>query len=173
MSFIIFKSIKSHITHNIVRFDNITNEIINIFYRRKQKFRIDNFIHKCIFFHFRKNEMLRFNALLLKKICNSFVIVHKISNKKRDRNLFESIHKHFVKKNNLFNEIMIVFEIRMMFLKNNFINRNIINDNCDLIIKMNDKNYFIVIFSMIERIKIKFFSYSLQRDWYQSFKNCM
>ena len=146
---------------------------MNIFHQRKQKFRIDNFIHKCIFFYFRKNEILRFNVLLLKRICNSFVIVHKISNKKRDRNLFESIHKHFVKKNNLFNEIMIVFEIRMMFLKNNFINRNIANDNCQLIIKINDKNYFIVIFSMIERIKIRIFSYSLYRDWYRSFRNCM
>ena len=148
----------------IVRFEKIIDEIMNIFHQRKQKFRIDDFIHKCISFHFRKNEMLRFNALLLKRICNSFVIVHKIQNKKRDKKLFESIHKHFVKKNNLFNEMMIVFEIRMMFLKNNFIIRNIINDNCELIIKMNDKNYFIVIFSMIERIKIKFFSYSLQRD---------
>ena len=82
----------------IIRFKKIIDEIINIFYQRKQKFRIDDFIHKCISFHFRKNEMLRFNALLLKRICNSFVIVHKIQNKKRDKKLFEFVKKYDDKK---------------------------------------------------------------------------
>ena len=147
-----------------VRFEKITNEIMNIFHRRKQKFRIDDFTHKYISFHFRKDEMLRFNALLLKRVCNSSVIVHKTQNRKRDKNLLESIHKHLVKKSNLLNEVIIVSEVRMMFLKNNFIIRDIINDNYELIIKINDRNYFIVAFSMIERIKIKIFSCSLQRD---------
>ena len=146
----------------IVRFDKITDEIMNIFHRRKQKFRIENLTHRCTSLHFRKNEMLRLNALLLQRICNSFVIVHKTQNRERNENL-KIVHKQLVKKSNLLNEMMIVSETRVMFLKNNVIARNIVNDNCELIIKIDDKDYFIVIFSMIERIKIRIFSSSFQR----------
>ena len=135
---------------------------MNIFHRREQKFRIENLIHKCISLHSRKNEMLRLNALLLQRVCNSSVIVHKTQDRERNENL-KIVHKQLVKKSNLLNEMMIVFEARMMFLKNNVIVRNIINDNCELIIKINDKDYFIVIFSLIERIEIRIFSSSFQR----------
>ena len=146
----------------IVRFDKITDEIMNIFHRREQKFRIEDLTHKCTSLYSRKDEVLRFNALLLQRVCNSFVIVHKIQDRERNENL-KVVHKQFVKKSNLLNEMMIVFETRMMFLKNNVIVRNIVNDNCELIIKIDDKDYFIVIFSMIERIEIRIFSSSFQR----------
>ena len=136
---------------------------MNIFHRRKQEFRIENLIHKCISLHFRKNEVLRLNALLLQRVCNSFVIVHKAQDKKRGENL-KVVHKQLVKKSNLLNEVMIVSEARVMFLKNNVIARDIVNDSCELIIKINDRDYSIVAFSMIERIEIKIFSCSLQRD---------
>ena len=107
--------------------------------------------------------MLRLNALLLQRICNSSIIVHKTQDRERDENL-KVVHKQLVKKSNLLNEVMIVSEARVMFLKNNVIARDIVNDSCELIIKINDRDYSIVAFSMIERIEIKIFSCSLQRD---------
>lgn len=138
----------------IIRFDKIIDEIINVFHRKKQKFQIEKLIYKCTSLHFKKDEIQKFNVLLLTRICNSNVVIYIVENKKLDKKLIESIHKRLVKKKFFFNRIIIVFETRIMFLKNKFIRWKIINDNCDLIIKINENDFSIVIFSMMNRIKM-------------------
>ena len=48
-----------------IRFDKIIDEIMNIFHQKKQEFRIENFIHMCIFFSFSKKRNFSFERVII------------------------------------------------------------------------------------------------------------
>ena len=145
-----------------VRFGKVTDEIMDILHRREQEFRIEDLTHRCTSLHSRKDEVLRLNALLLQRVCNPSVIVHKAQDRERGENL-KAVHKQLAKESNLPNEVVVVPGARVMFLKNNVIARGIANGSCGLITKIDDRGYPTVAFPMAGRIEVRIFSSSFQR----------
>ena len=138
-----------------IRMNNVTNEIMTTLLKRYHEFNVQSLTNRSTTLMSLKIKIKELNKLMLKRCCSDVSYEHKAVNRQQKRILMKNSHlKQFKKKINLSQTITVVKEAKIMFLNNTKIRREISNESCDLIIKIDEDEHSVVTFSKADDIEI-------------------